>query len=437
MNQTSFPSAMSGLFSPSAKSIDKDVTQPRTDMSSDDKQTDSSFKRNMDNANEEINATKDHPNRDSSNTSSDNGSVDDSSTSPTQALASASVDDSDNAKTQVNNEQGEMAVELLVQQEAPENMLPATPINPLAIPTPLSNQSSAAVSTHAWHTMDSQRIATQIGGLSLQAGKTAEPQLSALSSSSAIMMDTVSIHSSTQVLASASLASTVTPVVDTQMPVLLNNGILANTTMLNKLLADKMGGLSSFGAIADIDIDSIDMSQVKGNEQSSISTSITPITSPILNKLSSELMPTHPISLNTSFQSAGQWGQAVTDQVMWMSSKGIKEATIQLDPPELGSLQVKVGVNQDQAQVSFTVQHASVREALDQQSMRLREMFAEEGLNLADVDVSDQSQQQEQDENNSDGRHAGQGDVDRDSQDMSVTTIRSGTHHYSLVDAYI
>jgi flagellar hook-length control protein FliK len=55
---------------------------------------------------------------------------------------------------------------------------------------------------------------------------------------------------------------------------------------------------------------------------------------------------------------------------MWMSAKGIKTATIQLDPPELGSLHVKVSINQDQANVSFTVQNASVREALDQNALR-------------------------------------------------------------------
>jgi len=170
-----------------------------------------------------------------------------------------------------------------------------------------------------------------------------------------------------------------------------------------------------------------------------------PLTSPLITPLtakpSAELLPGQ-LSLNTSFQSAGQWSEAVTEKVMWMSSKGIKEATIQLDPPELGSLQVKVGVNQDQAQVSFTVQHASVREALDQQSMRLREMFAEDGLNLTDVDVSDQSSQDEPGEGA--GEESGEARGNRFSQDgsaeqddMLVTPLSSEARSYSLIDAYI
>ncbi len=57
-------------------------------------------------------------------------------------------------------------------------------------------------------------------------------------------------------------------------------------------------------------------------------------------------------------------------------------------------MKVKVSLVADQANVSFVVSNASVREALDQNAIRLREMFNDEGLSLVDVDVSDQSQHQ-------------------------------------------
>lgn len=166
-----------------------------------------------------------------------------------------------------------------------------------------------------------------------------------------------------------------------------------------------------------------------------------PILSPLIasplqaNKVSTESLLPSQLSLNTSFKSAGQWGEAVTEKVMWMSSKGIKEATIQLDPPELGSLQIKVGLIQDQAQVSFTVQNPSVREALDQQSMRLREMFAEDGLNLTDVDVSDQSSQEESGEEQ--GQRSFGQNSHSESDEVLTTPIQSNNHSYSLIDAYI
>jgi flagellar hook-length control protein FliK len=87
----------------------------------------------------------------------------------------------------------------------------------------------------------------------------------------------------------------------------------------------------------------------------------------------------------------GGWSEAVVDRVMVMSSQNLKSAEIQLDPAELGRLEVRISVNQDQSQVTFASPHAAVREALDAQMHRLRELFAQQGMNLLDVNVSDQS----------------------------------------------
>lgn len=89
------------------------------------------------------------------------------------------------------------------------------------------------------------------------------------------------------------------------------------------------------------------------------------------------------------------WSDTVMQRVMWMSSQQINKAEIALDPPELGPLQVRISTNGDQTTVSFTSQHGTVRDALDQGLPRLREMMDNQGLNLADVDVSDQHQQQQ------------------------------------------
>ncbi|ACE86315.1 flagellar hook-length control protein FliK [Cellvibrio japonicus] len=100
-----------------------------------------------------------------------------------------------------------------------------------------------------------------------------------------------------------------------------------------------------------------------------------------------------------------QWSQAVSDRVLWMAAQNLSAADIRLDPPDLGSMHVKVSVSQDQASVTFVSPHPQVREALDQQATRLREMFAEQGLNLVNVDVSDRHQQQRaQDESTSGNR---------------------------------
>lgn len=102
-------------------------------------------------------------------------------------------------------------------------------------------------------------------------------------------------------------------------------------------------------------------------------------------------------TVNVQFGRA-EWNAGVAAKVAQMAAQNLNYAEIQLDPPELGPLQVRVQVNSDQASVVFNAHSAQVREALEQGSQRLRELFESEGLNLVDVDVSDQQQQSEQDE---------------------------------------
>jgi len=91
------------------------------------------------------------------------------------------------------------------------------------------------------------------------------------------------------------------------------------------------------------------------------------------------------------------WTEEVVNRVMYLSSANLKSAEIQLQPAELGRLDIKVNMTPDQqAQVSFMSGHAVVREALESQSGRLREMFAQQGMGQVDVNVSDQSRGQEQ-----------------------------------------
>ncbi len=99
------------------------------------------------------------------------------------------------------------------------------------------------------------------------------------------------------------------------------------------------------------------------------------------------------------------WTEEVVNRVMYLSSANLKSAEIQLQPAELGRLDIKVNMTADQqAQVSFMSGHAVVREALESQSGRLREMFAQQGMGQVDVNVSDQSRGQEQQQQQSQAR---------------------------------
>ena len=98
------------------------------------------------------------------------------------------------------------------------------------------------------------------------------------------------------------------------------------------------------------------------------------------------LVPGQPLAMQS-----GGWSEAVVDKVMWLSSQNLKSAEIQLDPAELGRLEVRVDISKDQTQVTFASPHAGVRDTLEGQMQRLRDLFTQQGMNLLDVNVSDQS----------------------------------------------
>ncbi|MGK0440693.1 MAG: flagellar hook-length control protein FliK [Pseudohongiellaceae bacterium] len=134
-------------------------------------------------------------------------------------------------------------------------------------------------------------------------------------------------------------------------------------------------------------------------------------------------------SVTTQVAAPG-WGETVMQRVMWMSSQQVRSAEIQLDPPELGSLMVKINTVNDQTTVSFTSSHAVVRDALDQGLPRLRDLMNEQGLDLVDVDVSDHSNQANTAESDADtngdesmssnGRAASEAEPDELSRQQSI-----------------
>ena len=66
-------------------------------------------------------------------------------------------------------------------------------------------------------------------------------------------------------------------------------------------------------------------------------------------------------------------------------------AEIRLDPPDLGGMNIKVNLSGDSASVSFVVQSQQAREALDQATPRLREMLEEQGIELGQSSVEQES----------------------------------------------
>ncbi len=86
--------------------------------------------------------------------------------------------------------------------------------------------------------------------------------------------------------------------------------------------------------------------------------------------------------------------QQISEKVRWMINSRSSLAEIRLDPPELGSMQVRVNISGDTANVNFVVQTQHAKDALTEAENRLRDMLAEQGITLGESFVQQQDAQQ-------------------------------------------
>lgn len=145
--------------------------------------------------------------------------------------------------------------------------------------------------------------------------------------------------------------------------------------------------------------------------------------------LAMNLPPTHP-----------GWASEMSQKVAWVARDGGHTAHIRLDPPELGSLTVKVSVDSDSnTQVSFVAATPQARDLLEGQMGRLREMLAQQGMDLsrADVDVSQQDTSGAQDRDNYRNNSANQNEI-VGSDDTDDDLISNNVSYFSAsgVDYY-
>ena len=112
-----------------------------------------------------------------------------------------------------------------------------------------------------------------------------------------------------------------------------------------------------------------------------------------------------------------QWENQVGQKIVYMVGSEEQTASLTLNPPDLGPLQVVLSVSNDQASVTFSANQEEVRQALENALPRLREMMSESGIALGNASVNagmPDGRQAQQDQAASSsrgfGRGAGRGD---------------------------
>jgi flagellar hook-length control protein FliK len=124
-----------------------------------------------------------------------------------------------------------------------------------------------------------------------------------------------------------------------------------------------------------------------------------------------------------------QWENQVGQKIVYMVGSEEQTASLTLNPPDLGPLQVVLSVSNDQASVTFSSNELEVRQALENALPRLREMMGESGIALGNASVNAGMPDQAQDQgarSSGFGRGSGQRGNGNDSGD-SETAARPVT----------
>lgn len=89
------------------------------------------------------------------------------------------------------------------------------------------------------------------------------------------------------------------------------------------------------------------------------------------------------------------WGDQIAGKIAWLTHQGMHMADIHLNPADLGPIQVQVQMHNDQANIVMHTHHAGVRDLLEANGGKLRDMLQNNGVGLGSLNVSTQSGQQQ------------------------------------------
>lgn len=90
------------------------------------------------------------------------------------------------------------------------------------------------------------------------------------------------------------------------------------------------------------------------------------------------------------------WAQSFGNRIVWLARNEQQTAQININPPQLGPVQITLQLNGDQASAMFASPHAEVRQAIQDAMPQLRDMLASAGINLGQANVGSQSPQDRQ-----------------------------------------
>ncbi len=121
------------------------------------------------------------------------------------------------------------------------------------------------------------------------------------------------------------------------------------------------------------------------------------------------------------------WGERLAERVVILAGNRAQNAEIRVTPSELGPIRVQLNVADGTTNVVFHAQHAITREAIEQALPRLRELLAEQGLQLGNADVGERGVEHRQQDRETHPQRVEHADAVARPEDLEATsrTVRT------------
>jgi flagellar hook-length control protein FliK len=132
------------------------------------------------------------------------------------------------------------------------------------------------------------------------------------------------------------------------------------------------------------------------------------------------------------------WPEEFGRKITWLATQRMQAAELKLHPAHLGPIEISLQLSGDQQLTAqFVSHHPAVREAIEANLPRLREIMAENGITLADTSVSaDTPQQQAENGQDDPFRHPAASDHFPYDSTSPQTPVLQVTRRSSLIDTF-
>lgn len=146
-----------------------------------------------------------------------------------------------------------------------------------------------------------------------------------------------------------------------------------------------------------------------------------------------------PLELgNVSEAFEGQLGERLVSAIR----QDMNRAEIRITPDSLGPIVIDLSIDGDTASVSFSAEHAGTRLALQDSLQNLKDMLANEGINLGETHVNDGRNHNARSDDNASERNTGQKATSRTGSDpgelpVMADSYRPPTNTQGLVDLFV